>query len=65
MRKTSQGAQMDIILVSNRFEQARSFRLSRPQVFFLGLLFVLLVVSLAVLLNYFSLRYAVTNKSPY
>ena len=56
---------MDIILVSNRFEQARSFRLSKPQIFFLGLLFLLLVVSLAVLLNYFSLRYAVTHKSPY
>lgn len=56
---------MDIILVSNRFEQARSFKLSKPQIFFLGLLFFLLVVSLAVLLNYFSLRYAVTHKSPY
>ena len=56
---------MDIILVSNRFEQARSFRLSKPQIFFLCLLFLLLVVSLSVLLNYFSLRYAVTHKSPY
>ncbi|UCH47928.1 MAG: M23 family metallopeptidase [Betaproteobacteria bacterium] len=56
---------MDIILVSNRFDQARSFRLSKPQIFFLCLLFLLLVVSLSVLLNYFSLRYAVTHKSPY
>lgn len=56
---------MDIILVSNRFDQARSFTLSKPQVLFLGLLFLLLVVSLSVLLNYFSLRYAVTHKSPY
>jgi len=56
---------MDIILVSNRFEQARSFKLSKPQILFLGLLFVLMVVSLSILLNYFSLRYAVTHKSPY
>ncbi|NIO43250.1 MAG: peptidoglycan DD-metalloendopeptidase family protein [Burkholderiales bacterium] len=56
---------MDIILVSNRFDQARSFRLGKPHILFLGLLFLLLVVSLSVLLNYFSLRYAVTHKSPY
>jgi murein DD-endopeptidase MepM/ murein hydrolase activator NlpD len=56
---------MDIIVVSNRFNQARSFTISAPQVVFLALLFLLMVVSLAVLLNYFSLRYAVTNKSPY
>lgn len=56
---------MDIILVSNKFDQARSFKLSGPQIFFLGLLFLLTVISLSVLLNYFSLRYAVTNKSPY
>jgi len=56
---------MDIILVSNRFDQARSFTLSKPQILFLGLLFLLLVVSMSVLLNYFSLRYAVTHKSPY
>ena len=56
---------MDIILVSNRFEQARSFKLSKPQIFFLCMLFLLLVISLSVLLNYFSLRYAVTHKSPY
>lgn len=56
---------MDIIVVSNRFNQARSFTISVPQVVFLLLLFLLMVVSLAVLLNYFSLRYAVTNKSPY
>lgn len=56
---------MDIILVSNKFIQARSFTLSRPQIFFLCLLFFLTVISLSVLLNYFSLRYAVSNKSPY
>ena len=56
---------MDIILVSNRFDQARSFKLSAPQISFLCLLFFVLVVSLSVLLNYFSLRYAVTHKSPY
>jgi len=56
---------MNIILVSNKFTQARSFDVSTPQVIFLGLLLGLLVVSLAVLMNYFSLRYAVTNQSPY
>ena len=56
---------MDIILVSNKYDQARSFTLSGPQMFFLGLLSLLTVISLAVLLNYFSLRYAVTHKSPY
>jgi hypothetical protein len=57
--------QMDIIVVSNRFTQARSFTISVPQVIFLSLLFTMVVVSLAVLLNYFSLRHAVTNQSPY
>src|SRR5258706_1111689 len=56
---------MNIILVSNKLAQARSFTLSTPQMIFLGLLFGLVIVSLAVLLNYFSLRYAVTNQSPY
>lgn len=56
---------MNIILVSNKFAQARSFTISAPQITFLGLLFCIMVVSLAVLLNYFSLRYAVTNQSPY
>jgi hypothetical protein len=37
--------------------------LSTPQMVFLGLLFGLVIVSLAVLLNYFSLRYAVTNQA--
>ncbi|HWA11657.1 MAG TPA: M23 family metallopeptidase [Burkholderiales bacterium] len=56
---------MNIILVSNKFAQARSYTVSTPQVLFLGLLMCLMVVSLAVLLNYFSLRYAVNNQSPY
>jgi murein DD-endopeptidase MepM/ murein hydrolase activator NlpD len=56
---------MNIILVSNKFTQARSYTVSTPQVMFLGLLMCLMVVSLAVLLNYFSLRYAVNNQSPY
>src|SRR5258706_4158605 len=56
---------MNIILVSNKLAQARSFTLSTPQMVFLGLLTCLVIVSLAVLLNYFSLRYAVTNQSPY
>ena len=61
----TEGERMNIILVSNKFAQARSFAVSTPQVIFLGLLLGLLVVSLAVLMNYFSLRYAVTNQSPY
>lgn len=56
---------MDIILVSNKFTHARSFTVSAPQVLFLSLLMCLLVVSLAILLNYFSLRHAVSNQSPY
>ncbi|MEO8163854.1 MAG: M23 family peptidase, partial [Betaproteobacteria bacterium] len=56
---------MNIILVSNKLAQARSYTLSTAQVVFLSLLFGLVIVSLAVLLNYFSLRYAVTNQSPY
>ncbi|MFN0040764.1 MAG: M23 family metallopeptidase [Burkholderiales bacterium] len=56
---------MDIILVSNKFTHARSFTVSAPQVLYLGLLMSLLVVSLAILLNYFSLRHAVSNQSPY
>ena len=56
---------MNIILVSNKLAQARSFTLSTPQMVFLSLLMCLVIVSLAVLLNYFSLRYAVTNQSPY
>ena len=56
---------MDIILVSSKYHQARSFSLSKPQIFFLCLLFFVSVISLSVLLNYFSLRYAVTHNSPY
>jgi murein DD-endopeptidase MepM/ murein hydrolase activator NlpD len=56
---------MNIILVSNKFAHARSYTVSTPQVLFLGLLLCLMVVSLAVLMNYFSLRYAVNNQSPY
>lgn len=62
---THEREQMNIILVSNKLAQARSFTLSTPQIAFLGLLMCLVVVSLAVLLNYFSLRYAVNNQSPY
>ncbi len=56
---------MDIILVSNKFAHARNFTVSVPQVTFLALLLGLLVVSLAVILNYFSLRHAVASQSPY
>jgi murein DD-endopeptidase MepM/ murein hydrolase activator NlpD len=56
---------MNIILVSNKLTQARSFTLNGAQLVFLALLTGLVIISLAVLLNYFSLRYAVTNQSPY
>ena len=55
---------MDIILVSGRLKKARSYTVTRPQLAFLGMLGLLAVVSLAVLLNYLSLRYAVATNSP-
>src|SRR6185436_13257454 len=56
---------MDIILVSNGLSKARSFTISIPQVAMMGLALLLVVISLSVLLHYFSLRYAVVNDSPY
>jgi murein DD-endopeptidase MepM/ murein hydrolase activator NlpD len=56
---------MNVILVSNGTSKARSFILGTPQLALLGLGIFLAVVSLAVLLHYFSLRYAVMNDSPY
>ena len=56
---------MDIILVSNGLSKARSFTISIPQVAMMGLALLLVVISLSVLLHYFSLRYAVANDSPY
>jgi murein DD-endopeptidase MepM/ murein hydrolase activator NlpD len=56
---------MDIILVSNGLSKARSFTINAHQVALLGLAFLLVVISLSVLLHYFSLRYAVANGSPY
>jgi len=56
---------LNIILVSNGLTKARSFTLGRPQLALLALGMVLSVISLAVLLHYFSLRYALNNDSPY
>jgi len=56
---------MDIILVSNGLSKARSFTISISQVAMIGLALLLVVISLSVLLHYFSLRYAVANDSPY
>lgn len=56
---------MNIILVSNGLSKVRSFTLGTPQLAMLGLGMFLSVISLAVLLHYFSLRYAVVNDSPY
>ena len=55
---------MDIILVSGRLAKARSYTVTRPQLMFLGMLALLAMVSMAVLLNYLSLRYAVATNSP-
>jgi murein DD-endopeptidase MepM/ murein hydrolase activator NlpD len=55
---------VDIILVSGRLAKARSYTVTRPQLMFLGMLALLAMVSMAVLLNYLSLRYAVATHSP-
>jgi murein DD-endopeptidase MepM/ murein hydrolase activator NlpD len=55
---------VDIILVSGRLAKARSYTVTRPQLMFLGMLALLAMVSMAVLLNYLSLRYAVATNSP-
>jgi murein DD-endopeptidase MepM/ murein hydrolase activator NlpD len=55
---------VDIILVSGRLAKARSYTVTRPQLMFLGMLALLAMVSVAVLLNYLSLRYAVATNSP-
>jgi murein DD-endopeptidase MepM/ murein hydrolase activator NlpD len=55
---------VDIILVSGRLAKARSYTVTRPQLIFLGMLALLAMVSMAVLLNYVSLRYAVSTNSP-
>ena len=56
---------MNVILVSDGPVRSRSFTLRTPQLALLGFGMLLSVVSLAVLLHYFSLRYAVVNDSPY
>src|SRR5215813_3601569 len=56
---------MNVILVSNGTSRARTFILGRPQIALLSFGVFLAVISLAVLLHYFSLRYAVVNESPY
>lgn len=55
---------MDIILVSGRLATARSYTVTRPQLIFLAMLALLAMVSMSVLLNYVSLRYAVATNSP-
>ena len=56
---------MNVILVSGGTTKARSFILGAPQLTLLGVGVFLAVISLSVLLHYFSLRYAVINDSPY
>jgi murein DD-endopeptidase MepM/ murein hydrolase activator NlpD len=55
---------MDIIIVSSRLSKARSYTVTRTQLAFFGLLGAAAVVSLAVVLNVLSLRYAVSTNSP-
>jgi murein DD-endopeptidase MepM/ murein hydrolase activator NlpD len=56
---------VNVILVSNGLSKARSFTLGAPQLALLALGMLLSIISLAVCLHYFSLRYAVDNGSPY
>jgi murein DD-endopeptidase MepM/ murein hydrolase activator NlpD len=56
---------MEIILVSSKLSRARSLTLTHPQVAFVALCMLSIVISLAVLIHYWSLRYAVENNSPY
>ena len=56
---------MNIILVSSSLSKARTFTLGAPQLAMLMMGAFLAVISLAVLLHYFSLRYAIVNDSPY
>lgn len=56
---------MNVILVSGGLTRARSLTLGTPQLALLGVGIFLSIISLAVLLHYFSLRYAVNNDSPY
>lgn len=55
---------MDIIIVSKKFAQARSFTITRAQLALLASLGLVAVVAIAVVLNYISLRYAIEMKSP-
>jgi murein DD-endopeptidase MepM/ murein hydrolase activator NlpD len=56
---------MNIILVSNGLSKAKSFTLGSTQLALLAVGMFLSIISLSVLLHYFSLRYAVINDSPY
>ncbi|HTO42604.1 MAG TPA: M23 family metallopeptidase [Burkholderiales bacterium] len=56
---------MNIILVSSSSSKARTFTLGAPQLSMLMMGAFLAIISLAVLLHYFSLRYAIVNDSPY
>jgi len=56
---------MNIILVSSGLSRARSLNVGAPQLAAMGLTLLVLMLSLVVLLHYFSLRHAVTNGSPY
>jgi len=56
---------VNIILVSSSSSKARTFTLGAPQLSILMMGAFLAIISLAVLLHYFSLRYAIVNDSPY
>jgi murein DD-endopeptidase MepM/ murein hydrolase activator NlpD len=56
---------VNIILVSSSSSKARTFTLGAPQLSMLMMGAFLAIISLAVLLHYFSLRYAIVNDSPY
>jgi murein DD-endopeptidase MepM/ murein hydrolase activator NlpD len=56
---------VNVILVSSSSAKARTFTLGAPQLSMLMMGAFLAIISLAVLLHYFSLRYAIVNDSPY
>ncbi len=56
---------MNVILVSEKLARAKTFTLGLPQLFLMGLGFVLTVLMLAAMLHYTALRFAGDIKLPY
>jgi murein DD-endopeptidase MepM/ murein hydrolase activator NlpD len=56
---------MDIIVVSGKLAQARTYRVTRLHLALAGLSVLLVAAGLTVVLHHLALRYAVENRSPY